>query len=172
MCHGSFQLLLHILRQRKLKSVVNRLIKQLNICSFLDMCERSLRYGLCYVTLKPQLKETSQQVNDLGVPGVWERSLPSEVVGPSLFSSRLVPPCSSVPGCLAEGSRPDINSMLCFKLSSLSYSKDKDNDKLFIFSNLDQERKLNHRRQTFTPDKLVNCCLVMMMQYFLTVRTI
>lgn len=59
---------------------------------------------------------------DLGVQGVWELSLPSVVVGPSLLWSRLGSPCSSdFPGCLVEGSRPDMNSMLCFRLSILSY---------------------------------------------------
>lgn len=64
-------------------------------------------------------------LKDLGVLGVWERSLVSVVVGLSLFWSKLVTPSSSdFPGCLADGSRPDMNSMLCFKLSSLSYWKD------------------------------------------------
>lgn len=64
-------------------------------------------------------------LKDLGVLGVWELSLLSVVAGLSLFWSRLGPPCSShFPGCLAEGSRPDMNSMLCFRLSSLSYWKD------------------------------------------------
>lgn len=59
----------------------------------------------------------------LGVQGVWERSLPSVAAGPpSLLWSRLGSPCSSdFPGGLVEGSRPDMNSMLCFRLSSLSY---------------------------------------------------
>lgn len=61
-------------------------------------------------------------LKDLGVLGVWELSLVSVVMVPSLFCSRLAPPTSSVfPNCLADGSRPDMNSMLCFKLSSLSY---------------------------------------------------
>ena len=64
----------------------------------------------------------ANRLKHLGVLGVWERSRVSVVDGPSLFWSRLVPPCSSdFNECLAEGSRPDIKSMLCFRLSSLSY---------------------------------------------------
>lgn len=59
---------------------------------------------------------------NLGVLGVWELSLLSVIENLSYFWSTLNPPCSSdIVGCLVELSSPDKNSMLCFKLSSLSY---------------------------------------------------
>lgn len=61
------------------------------------------------------------RLKDLGVLGVRGPSLLSVVDGPSLLWSSLSPCSSDFPGCLADGSRPDMNSMLCFRLSSLSY---------------------------------------------------
>lgn len=83
-------------------------------------------WAQCYTTVTEgkHLCEISV-LKDLGVLGVWELSLLSVVAGLSLFCSRPGHPCSSeVPGCLGEGSRPDMNSMLCFRLSSLSYWKE------------------------------------------------
>lgn len=64
----------------------------------------------------------SARWKNLGVLGVWELSLLSVIENLSCFWSTLDPPCSSdIVGCLVELSSPDKNSMLCFKLSSLSY---------------------------------------------------
>lgn len=100
------------------------------------------------------------RLKDLGVLGSWELSLVSVVVGLSLFWSRLVPPCSSdFPGCLAEGSRPDMNSMLCFRLSSLSYWKDKWNYP-FLSLKMRTEKKIC----------LINLLVVLMMQCVINLR--
>lgn len=51
-----------------------------------------------------------------------ERSLVSVLTDLSFLRSWLQPPGSSVfSACEAEGSRPDMNAMLCFRLSSLSW---------------------------------------------------
>lgn len=76
----------------------------------------------------------------LGVLGVWERSLDPKLKAPSLFWSRLPTPCSSdFKGCLVKGSRPDMKSMLCFRLSSRSYwsqrtGKKQTNEESFFWS--------------------------------------
>lgn len=99
------------------------------------------------------------QLKDLGVPGVWERSLVSVVVGPSLLWSRLVPPCSSdFPGSLAEGSRPDMNSMLCFRLSSLSYRKDNQLCLMNLLVVIDDDAVFNHSEDNVRLSAAPICC--------------